>query len=166
MFWTLIATITAGLGSAGIALLIRKVSGQRAPKWIVPAFAGVGMLAFLVHGEYGWAELKKSQMPKEAIVVSELAVPVVWRPWTYAVPQINQLIVLDTSSLKVHPQHPEQRLMQLYRFEQGIPDSVVVRPHILNCDTGELLVLTAAGPDLASLNTLASGDALLEAACR
>lgn len=165
MLWTFIATVTAGLGAAGIALLIRKLSRDRAPKWVVPAFAGAGMLAFLISGEYGWAELKASQLPKGALVVKEITEPVVWRPWTYFVPQVNQLVVLDTQSVQTHPAHPEQRVMMLYRFEQGIADSVVARQHVLNCATGELLLLGDDGPLLKGMQTLSHDDVLRRAVC-
>ena len=41
MLWELIATIVAGLGAAGIALAIRFISRKKAPRWLVPAFAGL-----------------------------------------------------------------------------------------------------------------------------
>ena len=60
MFWTFVATIFSGLGAAGIALGIRALTRKKAPKWIIPAFAGAGMLAYLVYGEYNWFEHKQT----------------------------------------------------------------------------------------------------------
>ena len=36
MIWHLIAAIFAGLGAAGLGLLLRTLSGKRLPRWIVP----------------------------------------------------------------------------------------------------------------------------------
>ena len=38
MLWTLLAIVVAGLGAAGIALLLRKLTRNKLPKWIVPLF--------------------------------------------------------------------------------------------------------------------------------
>ena len=45
MLWTLLAIVVAGLGAAGIALLLRKLTRNKLPRWIVPLFGGLGMLA-------------------------------------------------------------------------------------------------------------------------
>ena len=42
MFWTFVATVFCGLGTAGIALGIRAATRNKAPKWIIPVFAGAG----------------------------------------------------------------------------------------------------------------------------
>ena len=45
MLWTLLAIVVAGLGAAGIALLLRKLTRNKLPKWIVPLFGGLGIQA-------------------------------------------------------------------------------------------------------------------------
>ena len=83
MFWTFVATIFSGLGAAGIALGIRALTRKKAPKWIIPVFAGVGMLAYLVHGEYNWFEHKQTLKNAKRAVLSRRhngdAWPVLWR---------------------------------------------------------------------------------------
>ena len=54
MIWHLVATFSAGLGAAGIAFLLRSLSKQKLPKWIIPAFAGIGMLGYQIYFEYNW----------------------------------------------------------------------------------------------------------------
>ena len=71
MFWTFIATVFCGLGAAGIALGIRAVFRKATPKWLIPVFAGAGMLGYLIYGEYTWFELKQSQLPEEAVIVNK-----------------------------------------------------------------------------------------------
>ena len=46
MLWTILAIVVAGMGAAGIAMLLRKLTGNRLPKWIIPACGGLGMLAY------------------------------------------------------------------------------------------------------------------------
>ena len=52
MLWTLLAIVVAGLGAAGIALLLRKLTRNKLPKWIVPLFGGLGMLGYQIFYEY------------------------------------------------------------------------------------------------------------------
>lgn len=70
MFWTFVATVICGLGAAGIALGIRSATRNKAPKWLIPVFAGAGMLGYLIYGEYSWYDHKQSRLPTEAVVVS------------------------------------------------------------------------------------------------
>ena len=70
MFWELVATVFAGLGAAGIALLLRKLSAQKLPRYLVPVFAGLGMLGFQIHAEYNWYSHQKSLLPERYAVSS------------------------------------------------------------------------------------------------
>jgi len=73
MFWELIATVFAGLGGAGIALLLRKLTKQSTPKWLVPVFAGGAMLGFQIQGEYDWYDHQASLLPEGVVVVKRSA---------------------------------------------------------------------------------------------
>ncbi len=66
MIWHLIAAIFAGLGAAGLGLLLRTLSGKRLPRWIVPVCAGLGMLGYQIQHEYGWFDHKRQQLPDSA----------------------------------------------------------------------------------------------------
>ncbi|MES7593453.1 hypothetical protein U6M85_12405, partial [Cutibacterium acnes] len=63
MFWELIATFSAGLGAAGIALLLRAITLKKLPNWIIPVFAGAGMLGFQIYSEYTWFSHQRSLLP-------------------------------------------------------------------------------------------------------
>ncbi|MFN2362198.1 MAG: hypothetical protein ABR522_14115 [Marinobacter sp.] len=166
MFWTFVATVFCGLGAAGIALGIRAVTRKKAPKWIIPAFAGAGMLGYLIYMEYTWFELKQTQLPEEAIVVSTEEYGAPWRPWAYVVPQVAAFTVLDTSSIVVDD--PEQDIVRfsLYRFEQSYTDAVSQKMYLLNCDSRELVPLKGEQSlDTSALRKLSEDDRLLELAC-
>ncbi len=166
MFWTFVATIFSGLGAAGLALGIRALTGKKAPKWIIPVFAGAGMLGYLVYMEYNWFEHKQTMLPEEAMVVSTEKYGAPWRPWTYVVPQVTAFTVLDTES--VARDNPGKNIVRfnLYRFEQSYTDAVSHKMYLLNCDTRELVPFDRSNqPDLNELRTLSGGDRLLGAAC-
>ena len=63
MLWTLLAIAVTGLGAAGIALLLRKLTRNKLPKWIVPLFGGLGMLGYQIFYEYSWFEHQLQRQP-------------------------------------------------------------------------------------------------------
>ncbi|MEQ9547265.1 MAG: hypothetical protein RIK85_14765 [Marinobacter sp.] len=166
MFWTLVATVFCGLGAAGIALGIRAATRNKAPRWIIPVFAGVGMLGYLIQGEYTWYDHKKAQLPEEAVVVSTQNEGIFWRPWTFVFPYVTSFTTVDTKSISRDSDNQNVVRFTLYRFEQKMTDAVSHRIHIINCATQELVPLGSDGrPRVDNLKLLVSGDPLLETVC-
>ncbi|AZT83474.1 hypothetical protein EHN06_07910 [Marinobacter sp. NP-4(2019)] len=166
MFWTLVATVFCGLGAAGIALGIRAATRNKAPRWIIPVFAGVGMLGYLIQGEYTWYDHKKAQLPEEAVIVNTQNDSIFWRPWTFVFPYVTSFTTVDTKSISRDSDNQNVVRFTLYRFEQKMTDAVSHRIHIINCATHELVPLGSDGrPRVDNLKTLASGDPLLETVC-
>ena len=98
MFWELIATIFAGIGGAGIALMLRKLTKKTAPKWLVPVFAGAAMLGFQIQGEYDWYHHQASLLPEGVVVVKTVQEEAPWRPWSYVFPQTLRFIAADVAN--------------------------------------------------------------------
>lgn len=140
MLWHLIAAIFAGLGSAGIAMMLRKLSGQRLPRWIIPVFAGLGILGYQIYQEYNWFEHKQQQLPPEAQVISSEQRSMVWRPWTFMFPITNAFTVIG-DSIASESGNNDVVSFQLYHFERAYPDRVSHHPSLLNCRTRELVPL-------------------------
>ncbi|WP_168015922.1 hypothetical protein [Halomonas salinarum] len=168
MMWHLIAAVFAGLGAAGIALLLRTLSGKRLPRWIVPAFGGLGMLAYQIHAEYTWFEHKQQQLPASAQVVSSEKGNMFWRPWTYVFPMTMAFEVIDQENL-ISRQMDDQQLVEFirYRFEKQAIDRVTTRPYLMNCTTREQLPLdkTSGEPQLDELERLDAGNPTFKAVC-
>ncbi len=142
MIWHLVAAAFAGLGSAGVALLLRYLSGKRLPRWIVPVCAGLGMLAYQINYEYTWFDYKRQQLPESAQVISTEKSQMLWRPWTYLYPLTTGFSVVDRDNL-VSSQVDGERLVEfiLYRFERQYRDLLTHQPYLLNCTTRELVPL-------------------------
>ena len=130
------------IGAAGIALLLRLASGRRLPKWIIPVFAGLGMLGYQIHYEYSWLDHKRSQLPTTAQVVATEQGSMLWRPWTHAFPMTTAFSVVDRDSL-VRRQVEDHRLVEfiLYRFERQYVDRVTHQAWLMNCTTQSKLPL-------------------------
>jgi hypothetical protein len=167
MFWTFVATVFCGLGAAGIALAIRALSRNTAPKWIIPVFAGAGMLGYLISAEYTWFELKQSQLPEEAVIVDTESDGIFWRPWTLVAPYVTAFSTVDTKSVRQSQENSQVVHFTLYRFEQKMTDSVSHRVHIMHCGNRELVPLDSAGkPRIDNMKQLGINDSLYKTVCQ
>lgn len=168
MLWTLLAIVVSGLGAAGIALLLRKLTRNRLPRWIIPLFGGLGMLGYQVSYEYAWFEHQQQRQPKESVVVATEQGHVFWRPWSYFVPITTAFTVLDSKSV-VRQQVADARVAEfmLYRFEKQHVDHVSHQAHLLNCETAELLPLDEQQqPQLSQLKRIDKSDTLYRLTCQ
>ncbi|SFH91812.1 hypothetical protein SAMN04487959_11296 [Modicisalibacter xianhensis] len=168
MLWQLVAAVFAGLGAAGVGLILRQLSGKRLPRWIVPALGGLGMIGYQIHYEYAWFDYKQAQLPASAEVVSTETDRMFWRPWTYIVPLTTGFTVLDQSNL-VTQEAGEDRLVEfiLYRFERQHTDMVSHQTYLLNCDAREMVPLSGDNrePRYAELRHVEGSTPLFQAVC-
>lgn len=130
MLWELIATITAGFGAAGIALILRTVF-KKLPKWTIPAAAGLGMLGFQVFSEYTWFEHTRSRLPSETKVVAEIPETAFYKPWSYVKPQVLKFVAVDTANVETVDQERNIRRANLYFFERRM--SAQAAPVWIDC---------------------------------
>ncbi|MBB3184361.1 hypothetical protein FHR95_001922 [Halomonas fontilapidosi] len=168
MIWHLIAALFAGLGAAGIGLILRLASGKRLPRWIIPACGGLGMLAYQIHNEYSWFEQKKTQLPASAEVVAMEKGQMFWRPWTFAFPMTTAFTIVDRDSMAVSREE-QDRLIEfiLYRFEKEYVDQVSHQAYLMNCATREMLPLEGESrtPATEQMRRVDAASPLYEAVC-
>lgn len=110
----ILAAIVAAIAMAGIAMMLRKLARQRLPRWIVPVFAGAGLLGFTVWSEYDWFSRVSGELPEGVIVVTAETQSSPLRPWSYLVPMTTAFIAMDTGATIAHPDAPALRLVRLY----------------------------------------------------
>jgi hypothetical protein len=119
MFWHLIAAIVAAVAGAGVALLLRNLTRNRLPKWIIPAFAGLGMLGYTIHYEYTWFDTKQERLPQGSVVISSEEGEMFWRPWTMMFPMPLVYTVLDSANAQIEDTGKGRiARFALYRFEK------------------------------------------------
>ncbi len=170
MFWELIATFSAGLGAAGIALLLRAITLKKLPNWIIPVFAGAGMLGFQIYSEYTWFSHQKSLLPQGVEVVRTAQESSGWRPWSYVYPQTMRFIAADVRNAAINQQNTDLILVDLYFFERRMSARRV--PQVIHCqqharaDFTEELAIPSAGQAVSSgWHKLAADDQLLQLLC-
>lgn len=140
MIWHLVGVLAAGLGAGGIAALLRAITRKRLPRWILPVFAGAGMMGYQVLYEYTWFEHRQTQLPPDTIVIDTYQHGSPWRPWTYVFPMTTGFTIVDTGNLR-RSVRGEDDVVQfyLYRFEKQHVDTVMSQVFLLNCSSRELL---------------------------
>ncbi|CUH75693.1 hypothetical protein TRM7557_00514 [Tritonibacter multivorans] len=165
MFLELIATFAAGIGGAGLMMLLNLMTGGRLPRWAMPVAAGAAMIAVAIASEYSWGNRTKDGLPEGVVVVEEITRSQWYRPWTYVAPQVVRLVALDTASAKENPEVPGVQLMDLYLFARWQPPAKV--PQLLRCaDTSRADATGTALSDPSQARWQAASPALIAAACQ
>ncbi|MFQ6776570.1 hypothetical protein V6Z69_15315 [Cereibacter sphaeroides] len=171
MVMDLLATLAAGAGLAGIALLLRFLSRRRLPKWIVPIAAGAGMLFFSIWNEYTWYPRVAAALPAEVVMISTPEDRVGLRPWTMLFPVTTRFMALDRTGLLRSESDPGIRradvvVVQRWHNTQRVPMAFDCEGRrTANLETGSELrpdgTLTGTG-----WSPVGEEDELLKAACR
>ncbi|MDF3415082.1 hypothetical protein HKX54_11500 [Sulfitobacter sp. M57] len=113
MFFELIGTIVAGVAAALLVWALNRSLKGRLPSWLVPVSAGAAMLLATISSEYSWFARAQSNMPEGFVVAETVEEKKFYRPWTFARPFVSRFIAIDQATIRSHPAHPEQRIVDL-----------------------------------------------------
>jgi len=170
MFLELIATFVLGVGVAGIALIIVKITRGRLPSWVVPASAGLAMIGFSIWSEYSWFARTAGDLPDPVVVAWTNRESAPWKPWTYALPQTTRFVAVDTGTIRTNDALPGQRMVDLYlmgRWAPGRQVRVVLDCHgARRADLIENVAMDETGAvDPAAWVQMDPSDPVLSTAC-
>ena len=170
MLLEFIAAIALGLGVAGLMMGFRFISGQRLPSFVIPASAGLSMIAMMVYLEYSWADRTIERLP-EGIVITGQSVDQMWyRPWTYIKPMTLRLVAIDTRRSRTNDRQPNQVMTTAMLLGRWMPIREI--PVVYDCalkQRADLSSEVSFGDDGALINAqwrpLPMNDRALEVAC-
>lgn len=134
MIYEFIATMAAGFGLAGIALIITHLSklvGKPLPKWIIPLAAAIGIFSFQVHQEYNWYDQQVAKLPDSVKVIRKIEDSAWFRPWSYVIPQTVRFMAVDSGTAQVNADNENVHLVNLYLFGRRL--SVKQIPQVIDC---------------------------------
>ncbi len=165
------AAIILGLAVAGVIMAINVVIGRRLPGWLVPAAAGISMIAFMVSMEYTWLQRTTASLPEGVEVISVSRESSWYRPWTYLRPLSLRAVALDTRRNRTHPAQPGQVMTSVVLLGRWMPARQI--PVVFDCQTSRRADLQA-GVELdddghlsgADWRELEPDDPALAVACR
>ena len=170
MTFELVAILVAGIGGAGVGLLLAKLLRGLVPRWTAPAVAGLCMIAMSIWSEYNWFPRLQAGIPPGVVLAHTGETATAYRPWTYAFPLVTEAFLVDTRRWARNPAAPDLVLAQVFRFArwQGNQEIMVmfdcagarrvdITPDVTFSDTGEM-----SGGTWVPLD---SADPILKAAC-
>ena len=165
----LIAAIALGLGAAGIALLVVRLSRSRVSRTIVPVAAAAAMFGYSMWSDYSWAERTQEALPDSFVVTSRFADSSPLRPWTYLFPVVERFSAVDGGAIGRNPNHPGVVLVDVFLMTRRMPVGRLAQ--FVDCAGGRRAQAASAQifrePDLERLDWVAlpPGDGLLDVAC-
>lgn len=150
-----IAAIAAGFGAAGVAMLLRHLSRGRLPRWLVPAAAGAGMLAFAIAAEYGWYDRVRAGLPEGATIVMAPESKTLFRPWTYWKPLVLSVVIADLRRRLENPEVSEISVVPMIGLARWEPGRNWMEA--FDCAAGAHVVLRA-GVEIGARGVLSGAD--------
>lgn len=167
----LIAALVAALGCAGVALALRKLTGNRLPKWAVTLAAALGLISVTIVLEYDWFPRTAAKLPEGVVIVETGSSTNALRPWTFVKPLTTSFLALDRTKLAQHPARAELKVAPLYTLARWRNPQTAAM--IFDCAGLRRVYVTegmAIGDDGqltgAEWTTLETEDDLQKAACR
>jgi hypothetical protein len=139
MYVDIITIIAAGFAAAGVALILNRLTGRRLPRWIIPAFAGAGMIAMSLTNEYRWYPRTLTLLPAGFEVISTVDYSAPFSPWTYLVPYVNRFAAVDVAGVQRNANAPDMRLTNVVFFHRWQP--VQLRTALFDCAQGRTALL-------------------------
>lgn len=155
MFVELIATIFAGIGCAGIVMVLNIALGRRLPKWLMPGAAGAGMIGMTISNEYTWFGRTAERLPDGVEIAMTVDEQSWWRPWTQVAPYTKRFVAVDMANLRRNDAQPDQRMVDLYFFGRWSP--VNQTPLLLDC-AGTRSAILIDGAEFAEDGSVADAD--------
>lgn len=126
MLFELVGTAVAGLAAAGLMWALNRGLGGRLPRWLIPAAAGLAMLAATISSEYNWYDRTRSNLPEGLEVAQTVQNRAFFRPWTYVHPFVHRFVAVDVPTIKTVDAAKGVQSADLYFFSrwqapQGVP---------------------------------------------
>ncbi len=168
MLFDLLIAACGALAAVGVALVGVRLLGRKAPRWVVPVAAALGMVGVTAAVRYQWAGHAESLLPPGMVVLERLRETSPLEPWSYLRPMVTALVVADGAGLRRNPAHPGKVLADVLLVRRGEP--TLVARHLVDCGTRKDAVLPPGWDGEAPLPPLdwsSGGPAgLADLACR
>ncbi|HOV04762.1 MAG TPA: hypothetical protein PLJ34_03025 [Hyphomicrobiales bacterium] len=170
MLMNLIITFLIGVGVVGTLHGIFRILGRKAPRWLLPAAAGLAMIGYQVWNEYTWFSRTTALLPETIVVGQAYAQPSVFKPWSYLIASTDRFSAIDRAKVRRNPNAPGYVLAEVLLVSQLA--ETVTTLQIFDCEMprrADIAASTTFGEDGLPTNPewieLAADDPLRAIAC-
>lgn len=144
MFVFIFTTIVVGFACAGFIMLGFRLSGRKAPKYLIPLTAALGMFGYMIWDDYSWFDRISARLPGEVTISETFATSSAYKPWTLLKAPINRFTAFDQGKTIANPQDPAQKQITTVYLQKGHQAMATTR--LIDCDTNQAGFIT---PDTA-----------------
>jgi len=170
MIFTLIGMVVLGVGIAGMASLLFRVLGRRAPGGLLALVAGLGMFGFVLWNDYTWFARTRDVLPGHVQVARTFSEPSPLQPWSYLLAPVHRFSAVNTATTQRNEALPGLVLAEIYLVARYQPS--ISHWQLYDCqtprraDVSNVEDLNPAAQATIDWHPLAAGDALREIVCR
>ncbi|MBX2829882.1 MAG: hypothetical protein KTR23_01685 [Rhodospirillales bacterium] len=131
MYVFIFTTVIVGFASAGVVMLLFRLWGRKAPKYVVPFVAAIAMFGYMIWDEYSWFERYEARLPATITIVQTFADENPFAPWTLISAPINRFTAIDRDKLITNPENPDEKRVTTLLLKKG--GETLALTHLVDC---------------------------------
>ena len=141
MYVFILTTVVVGFACAGVVMLLFRLWGRKAPKYVIPFVAAIGMFAYMIWDEYSWFDRYSSRLPGQISIVQTFADENPFAPWTLISAPVNRFTAIDSEKIVVNPDNPDQKRVTTLLLKKGA--ETLALTHLVECSANRRGYITA-----------------------
>ena len=141
MYVFIITTVVVGFACAGVVMLLFRLWGRKAPKYVIPFVAAIGMFVYMIWDEYSWFDRYASRLPGQIDIVQTFADENPFAPWTLISAPVNRFTAIDREKVVINPANPDQKRVTTLLLKKG--GETLALTHLVDCIAGRRGYITA-----------------------
>ena len=141
MYVFILTTVVVGFACAGVVMLLFRLWGRKAPKYVIPFVAAIGMFVYMIWDEYSWFDRYSSRLPGQISIVQTFADENPFAPWTLISAPVNRFTAIDSEKIVVNPDNPDQKRVTTLLLKKGA--ETLALTHLVECGANRRGYITA-----------------------
>lgn len=141
MYVFIFTTVVVGFASAGVIMLLFRLWGRKAPKYLIPFAAAIAMFCYMIWDEYTWFDRYEARLPQTISVIKTFADENIFAPWTLVTAPINRFQVIERDKVVTNPEDGQEKRVMTLLIQKG--RDTLVLTHLIDCQLGKRGYITA-----------------------
>ncbi len=140
MYVFIFTTVVVGFASAGVVMLLFRLWGRKAPKYVIPFVAAIAMFGYMIWDEYTWFDRYEARLPQTTSVIKTIADENIFAPWTLVHAPINRFQVVEDNKVITNPNDALEKRVMTLLIQKG--RDTLVLTHLIDCRQGRRSYIT------------------------